>query len=278
MQTAAMTTTQRDQNEHARMRALVRFNGTMFHSLAAASFLETAVPLHVNRLAHVFGADPDSRLWLEQIWWPRRAEIGRQLHSYIEATWPEFDWSGAYREFQEDYQPLSGLEGARARGTREALGLCVMEAQAALFYRALAKSADEPQLRTLARQAASDHVEFFEHFRARFEQRKRIDRVGFIATLRTVNTVCRSARDHDVAAAFHVLAGNWTSDTIVPGLAYPEFRQRMMQFLLRHAALGSIERLLFRPWLERERVSVVPQRHAEIQGRWFSPVVQPMGA
>jgi hypothetical protein len=273
-----MTTTQREQNEQARMRALVRFNGTMFHSLAAASFLETVVPLHVNRLAHVFGADPDLKLWLEQIWWPRRAEIGRQLRAYIHATWPEFDWSGAYREFQEGYQPLSGLEEARARVAREALGLCATEAQAALFYRALAKSADEPQLRTLARQAACDHAEFFEHFRARFEQRKRIDRVGFIATLRTVNAVCRSARDHDVAAAFHVLARNWAGDTIVPGLDYPEFRQRMMQFLLRHAALGNIERLLFRPWFEHARASAAPQRPTETRGRWFAPVAQPMGA
>jgi hypothetical protein len=272
-----MTTKQREQNEQARMRALVRFNGTMFHSLAAASFLETVVPLHVNRLVHVFGADPDSRLWLEQIWWPRRAEIGRQLRAYIDATWPEFDWSGAYREFQEGYQSLSGLEGARARVAREALGLCVMEAQAALFYRTLAKSADEPQLRMLARQAACDHAEFFEHFRACFEQRKRIDRVGFIATLRTVNAVCRSARDHDVAAAFRVLARNWTSDTVVPSLAYPEFRQRMMQFLLRHAALGNVERLLFRPWFENTRASAAPLRHTETQGRWFAPVVQPMG-
>jgi hypothetical protein len=278
MKAAVATTTQREQSEQARARALVRFNGTMFRSLAAASFLETAVPLHVGRLAHALGADPDLRLWLEQIWWPRRAELGRQLRVYIDATWPEFDWNAAYLEFQEGYRPSSALEGASARTAREILGLCVMEAQAALLYRALAKCADEPHLRTLAGQAAAEHVEFFEYFRTCFEQRKRVERVGFIATVRTVNAVCRSARDHDVASAFRALDSHWGGDRIVPALAYPEFRQRVMQLLLRHAALGPIERLLFRPWLERVDVHPVQPPHPDRHSRWFSLAVQPTGA
>lgn len=278
MKSAAATMTQREQSEQARARALVRFNGMMFRSLAAASFLETVVPLHVGRLAHALGADPDLRLWLEQIWWPRRAELGRRLRVYIETTWPEFDWNAAFREFQEGYRPCSALEGSSRRAAREVLGLCVMEAQAALLYRALAKCADEPQLRALIGQAAADHAEFFEYFRACFEQRKRVERVGFVATLRTVSAVCRSARDHDVAIAFRALDSHWSSDRIVPALVYPEFRQRVMQLLLRHAALGPIERLFFRPWLERENVRSAQQPHPDWHGRWLSPTLQPAGA
>lgn len=273
---AAATTTQREQNEQARMRALVRFNGSTFHSLATASFLETAVPLHVNRLIQVFGADADVRLWLEQVWWPQRAELGRQLRAYVEATWPEFDWNAAYHEFYESYRPLSGLDGLRARVAREALGLCVTEAQAALFYRALANSADEPQLRALARRAACDHAAFFDFFRAHFERRKRIERVGFAAALRTVIAVCRSARDHDVATAFQALGRNWTGAAIVPGLGYPEYRRRMAQLLQRHAAPGLVERLLFRPWLRRERAA--PQLQASQPNRWSPLAAQSAAA
>lgn len=278
MQATAMKTSQREQNEQARMRALVRFNGPMFHSLAVASFLETAVPLHVSRLTRTFDADPGARLWLEQVWWPRRAELGRQLRAYVEATWPEFDWNAAYREFQESYHPCSGLDGSRARSAREALGLCVVEAQAALLYRALARSADEPQLRELARSAACDHAEFFDHFRSCFETRRRIERVGFAATLRTVNAACRSARDYDVATAFQALDRNWAGDRIVPGLDYPEFRQRMAQLLQRHAALGPIERLMFRPWLQRAHAVPVPQPRGQRQDRWLPPAAQPVAA
>ena len=274
MKAAAINLTQRGQNEQARIRALVRFNSVMFHGLAAASFLETAVPQHVGRLGYALGTDADLRMWLEQVWWPRRAELGRQLRAYIDVTWPEFDWSSGYREFQDNYQPLSGLEGSRARGAREVLGLCVMEAQAALFYRALAKSADEPQLRLIAGEAASEHAEFFEYFQARFDQYRRRERIGFIATLRTVNAVCRSARDHDVAIAFDSLARSWTGDTIVPGLAYPEFRRRTTQFLLRHVALGPVDRLLFRPWLDHSGVHPLPQPPLQPQGRWL-PIAAP---
>ncbi len=278
MQAAATTTTQRNQNAQARTRALVRFNGSTFRSLAAASFLETAVPLHVNRLAQVFGAEPDVRSWLEQVWWPRRAQLGRQLREYIVATWPEFDWNAAYHEFHESYRPLSGLDGRRARFAREALALCVTEAQTALFYRALSNSADEPQLRALARSAASDHAAFFDYFRAFFERCRRIERVGFVATLRTVTAVCRSARDYDVAAAFQALDRNWSGAAIVPGIDYPEYRQRMARQIQRHAALGPIERLLFRPWLSRERAVPAPQLETSRPNQWLPMTAQPAAA
>ncbi len=278
MQAATTTTTQREQNEQARMRALVRFNGSTFRSLAAAAFLETAVPLHVNRLNQVFSTDPDVRLWLEQVWWPQRAELGRQLRAYVEATWPEFDVNAAYHEFYGSYRPHSGLEGPRARVAREALGLCATEAQAALFYRALANSADDPQLRALARRAACEHAAFFDYFRAYFERRKRTERVGFAATLRTVAAVCRSARDHDVAAAFQALDHNWAGAAIVPGIDYPEFRQRMAQHIQRHAALGPVERLLFQPWRGRKRAATAPQLQAGQPNRWLPLAAQPMAA
>lgn len=278
MQAAATTTTQREQNAQARMRALVRFNGSTFRSLAAASFLETAVPLHVNRLIPLFGADPEARLWLEQVWWPQRAELGRQLRAYIEATWPEFDWNAAYHEFHESYRPLSGLEGARARVAREALALCVTEAQVALFYRALSSGADEPLLRALACRAANDHAGFFDFFRGLYERRRRIERVGIVATLRTVIAVCRSARDHDVAAAFRAQDHNWTGAAIVPGIGYPEYRQRMAQQIQRHAALGPVERLLFRPWLGRERTAAAPQLQARRPSQWLAPATQSAAA
>ena len=91
MQATVTIRNQRGQGERARARAIVRFNGLMFHSLAAASFLETAVPLYVNRLTHVFAGHPDVGHWLEHVWWPQKAEHGRLLREYVEATWPEFD-------------------------------------------------------------------------------------------------------------------------------------------------------------------------------------------
>ncbi len=263
---ATISTNQRQQNEQTRARALVRFNAVTFHSLATASFLETAVALHVNRQAPAYAAHPDVRDWLEQVWWPQRAELGRQLREYIEATWPEFDWNAAYQDFHESYRRHSRLEGNNGGIAFAALGLCVTSAQAALFYRALANSADEPALRALARRAASDHAGFFDYFRALFERCKQFGRVGFTATWRTVIAVSRSARDHDVATAFQVLGDNWHGAPIVPSLGYSQYRERVLQSIRRHAALGPIERLLFRPWIEP--VAPAPQQPSARPGRW----------
>jgi hypothetical protein len=266
MQAIATRTAQRKHGEQARARAIVRFNGLLFHGLAAASFLETAVPLHVNRLKQVFAARPEVVLWLEQVWWPQRAAHGRRLRDYLEATWPEFDWSAAYQEFCESYRPRSGLEGRGADTALEALGLCVTAAQAAVFYRALAKCADEPMLRALARQAACDHGGCFDYFSALFERCRRDERVGLLTSWRTVRAACRSARDFDARTAFEPLAHHWAGAPTVPDLGYGEFRSRMAALIQRHAALGRIECLLFRPWLENERSAPAPQlteRHAD---------------
>ncbi len=247
-QAAVIMTAQRERGEQARARALVRFNGLMFHGLAAASFLETAAPLHVGRLGRVFADHPDVGLWLEQVWWPQRAGHGRLLRSYVEATWPEFDWSAAYDEFHEAYRTRYGTASAGGSLALEALARCVAETQAAVFYRALASYADEPALRGLAREAGRDHAFFFDHFRSVFERCKRHESVGFAAACRTVLGASRAARDLDVAAAFQPLARHWNGNRLVPELGYGEFLERMGQLVERHAALGRVERLLFRPW------------------------------
>jgi len=278
MQATATRTVQRKQGEQARARAIVRFNGLLFHSLAAASLLETAVPLHVNRLHQVFAARPDVVLWLEHVWWPQRAEHGRRLRDYLEATWPEFDWKAAYQEFYESYRPRSGLEGRGAGAALEALGLCVTAAQAVVFYRALANCADEPALRALARQAACDHGGCFDYFSALFERCKRDERVGLVTSWRTVRAACRSARDFDASAAFEPLSRHWGGAPTVPALGYGEFRSRMAPLIQRHAALGRIERLLFRPWLERERSTPAPQLPEKVAERRSLLAPRPLAA
>lgn len=260
MQAIATTMTMpRGQSHDARTRALVRFNGLTFHSLATASFLETAVPLQVSRLAPVFAAYPGVQLWLDQVWWPGRAGIGQSLRGQVEATWPEFDWSAAYCEFSDRYRPATGLRGRYATVAYEALGLCVSAAQAAVFYRALARGADEPALRGLARGAGLEHAGYFDFFRDLFERCKRAERVGLAATWRTAIAISRSARDDDVAAAFEPLGRNWNRSSVVPAVGYCEYRERMAQFIRRHAALGPIERMLFRPWFERAPAAPAPQ-------------------
>jgi hypothetical protein len=149
----------------------------------------------------------------------------------------------------------------------EALGLCVTSTQAAVFYRALARNADEPALRSLARQAADIHGSGFDNARALFERFERHERVGMVTAWRAVHSICRATRDFDVRMAFEPLGRHWSGAPTVPELDYGAFRTRMVSLIERHAALGRAERLLFRPWLERERALPASQVPDDRSGR-----------
>jgi hypothetical protein len=160
----------------------------------------------------------------------------------------------------------------------EALGLCVASTQAAVFYRALARGADDPVLRALARRAAEVHGGSFDDARALFERCERHERVSLITAWRTVHAICRSARDLDVRMAFEPLPRHWRGAPTVPDLDYGTFRARMASLIERHAALGRAERLLFRPWLERERILPATQSPEDRPGRRAPLAVQPAAA
>ena len=193
MQATANRLPPREKSDQARARAIVRFNGLLFYGLAAASFLETAAPLQAARLGRVFAMRPEVALWLDQSWCPRSTELGRRLRDFIAATWPEFDWGAAYEEFHERYRRGPALASREPGAALEALGLCVASTQAAVFYRALARGADEPAVRELARQAAQVHGASFDYSSALFERLARYDRVGLLAAWRAVHASCGSA-------------------------------------------------------------------------------------
>lgn len=276
MQATTIMTTRRGQSGVARARAIVRFNSVMFHSLAAASFLESVAEMHVERLSSVLAAQPEARLWLEQVWVPQRAELGRRLREYVEATWPEFDWNAAYAEFQQSFRTRVRFELRSPAAALDVVARCVAEVQLAVLYRGLAKAADESLLRGLAREAASAHAMFFDFFRGAFERCKRQKRVGFAATWRTLRAAMRSARDVQLRAAFEPLAQNWNGPRTVPELTYDEFVQRMAESVSRYADLGRIERMLFRPWLKIERPApATPPAVPALPARPTPPALQP---
>ena len=132
---------------------------------------------------------------------------------------------------------------------------------------------DDPALRTLAARAAGEHAAFFDTLRPLYERGRRREGLGLVASWRAAGAVCRAARDGAVAAAFRPLAESWKGACIVPGLSYPEYRSRMAQLVLRCAKLGWLERLLLRPWLERERPApALPVSRAE---SWMRAAPQP---
>ena len=270
MQAAANVTRSRSSKEESRVRALIRFNAALFHAIAAASFLEAAAHAEAGRLP-LAATDANLSDWIDGVWRRERNARACELRAYIEAVWPEFDWIGAFEGFSRARAESPPRAVGRTTPALLCLERCALEAQAAVFYRAIGNCADDPALRELARSAAADHFRCFGFFRSCFTAHCRPRPVRFLAAFRAVCATARTARDGEVATAFQSLAGHWYGTPTVAQLGYQEFLQRMTRLISRHAGLGLRERLLFSPW-RRRAVPVVATagrtRGATAPGAW----------
>lgn len=238
---------------------VTRHNTVMFYGIAAASMLETGITLHGEALCAAFAPDAGFRAWIEDAWIPAKSAHARRARAYVEAMWPEFDWSAAYDEFSRDYRRLTAGGRSSPGVARLALACSTAAAQAAAFYRGLGAAADDPELRRLLQDMAVDEVVHFEHFRRCYERHQRRERLGMLASFRTVLACASRARDLDVRLAFDRLNGHhWYGSAPLHDLSYSEFVARVGSVVRRHLPLGPAQRLLFRPWLTARDLPAVP--------------------
>jgi len=249
---------------------LVRANGPLFYSLTAASLLEAGMPLAADRLLHFFGSDRVLARWLKAEWLPRKVARAAQLREYVAATWPEYDWYAGHEQYRATAEADGGTAPLRPSGAHEALARCVATAQGGIFYRSLARWAEDPRLRELARGMAEEEALSFSHFRTLYDRRLRSQGLGCAAAWGTALACARAARDSQVPRAFNAINAQCAAHVPFPVLEYPEFVQRMGSVIERHGNLGTPERILFRTWKARPRI-----RTEKVQPRpsgWFTPV------
>ena len=252
---------------------LVRANGPLFYSVAAASILETTMPSAAERLLHFFGGDQVLVTWLREEWLPRKRERARQLRAYVQTTWPEYDWMGGAEQFHAAAHAAGGGTQHRPTAAHEALARCVATAQGGIFYRSLSRWADDARLRELARAFALEEAASFGEFRALYDRRLRAQGFGCATAWSTALSCVRAARDSQVPRAFYAINAHCAPHVPFPVLDYNEFVVRMGSVIERHGDLGTPERVLFRTWKHRPRVrlpAAAPSRPIA-----FRPVLQP---
>ena len=234
---------------------LVRANAPLFYSLAAASLLEALAPVYAARVRAFFRGDRAFCEWLDTEWLPRRAARARELREYVEKTWPELDWGGAYEHHRAALEGDGGMGAHQPTAAHEALARCVAAAQSGVFYRALSRWADDAALRKAAANMGREDALAFAQFRAAYERRARVERVGLVAAWRTTNACMRNARDLHLSTAFRAICANCSAQVPFPAIDYAEFLGRMRAVIERLGDLGAAERMLFRPWKGRARVA-----------------------
>ena len=248
---------------------IVRANGPLFYSVAAAALLESDVARCAERMLHFFAGDRELCAWIRDEWQPRKAARAVELRQYVEATWPEFDWPAACEHYRALTEADGGPGPKRATAAHEALARCMAAAQTALVYRTLSRWADDAQLREMVRTMAQEEALSLPRFRAAFEQRAKVHRLSFIGAWRTALACARGARDTHLPLAFNALSLQWGSSAPFPAIGYHEFVVRMRAVIERRGDLGTPERLLFRAWTKPPCVRI--EQAANAAPAWFRP-------
>ena len=234
---------------------VTRHNAVIFYGIAAASILESAVSLRAALLTTVLDEDAEIRAWIEGVWMPAKRAHTQRARVYVESMWPEFDWKAACDEFAADYRRVSQAASAESGIARVALACSMAATQAAVFYRGLGAVADDPDLRALLQEMAADEAVHFEHFRGYYERHRQGERLGLLASYRTIVSCASRARNIDVRLAFSRLNGDhWDRTMPFQELDYGEFIARISSMVRRHLPLTPAQRLLFRPWLNARDV------------------------
>ena len=252
---------------------LIRANAPLFYSITAASLLEADMSLAADRLLHFFGSDPAFGRWITTDWLPRKMTRARELREYVTTTWPEYDWTSGREQYLCAADADGGPVPHRPSGVHEALARCVATAQSGVFYRTLARWAEDPRLRELARTIAQEEALSFSHFRNLYDRRLRVQGLGCAAAWTTALACVRTTRDTQVPRAFSAINAQCVAHTPFPVLEYPEFVTRMGSVIERHGNLGTPERVLFRTWKARPRVRPVALPDQRAPGR-FTPVLK----
>jgi hypothetical protein len=273
MQAPALCTARRSSGHRPTELLLVRANAPLFFSVAAASLLEASASLQAERLARLFGGNPAFCGWLERVWIPSRLERAGRLRAWLEGTWPEFDWTAAFEQYRSAIEMSGPPVPYSPDATHAALAGCIASAQAALYYRTLARWGDDRRLRELAGEMAQEEARLCGRFRAEFERARRTKAIGFADVWRTATACVRTGRDMDVRLAFETLLAQWPGHAPFPRLDYSEFVERMRAVILRAARPNLVERLMFRAWSRPVRLeSTCAPAHA-----WPKPALAAAG-
>jgi hypothetical protein len=246
---------------------LVRANGPLFYSIAAATLLEADAAAHAQHLLCAFRGNSTFCQWIETEWLPRKLDRARELREYVENTWPELDWNAV----RDDYHSTATGRAAGPTAAHQALARCVAAAQSGVFYRCLARWAEDRRLRDMARRYAHEEALSFAHFRSAYDLQPGEHRLGFVSAWRAAFACVRAARDTHVARAFTALSAQCGPNVAFNVLGYDEFVARMRAVIERYGELGLAERILLGSWKLRSRtIKIEPNRPATPP--WFKPL------
>lgn len=229
------------------MTSLIHTDKFSFYTCAIISFLESRVSTYVDNLEPIFRCDANTLKWLQETWLPEEAAHGRLMRSFVESTWPDFDWEFGFAEFSALYLPRCATEKLRPSVGLEALARCVTEAQATMIYRCLASYTKDPDLKALLKRMSADEARHFRKFKDLHLFHQSAERNSLLARVRTLLARSQLVRDEDLALAFAPLNGAWKCPPPFSSWSYAAFLEATAQVMKQHFPFKEAQRMLLNP-------------------------------
>jgi len=237
----------------------VRSDENLFYLVAAASFIESGSDLYTHNLVDFFRGDEEVTAWLSTQWEQEELQHGKALRAYVEYVWPEFPWEQAYRGFLEEYATYCKVELLAPTRGLEMSARCVVETGTATYYKAMARSTDEPVLHDLATRIATDEVNHYKHFYRFFRRYREQEGLSRFRVLGTIGRRTLELKSEDADCAIrHVVRAR--SPERADDADYVRGLGATMNRTIRtHLSPGATLKMLMRPLELPARVQTVVQ-------------------
>ena len=190
----------------------------------AAALVEANADDYVAYLERVFAEDPEF-IAAAQHWGSEECRHGQALARWATLADPDFDFARALAEFRRLYRlPLDVSRSVRGSEARELIARCVVECGTSGLYSALRDAADEPVLRQICHNIASDE---FRHYKLFLTHLQRYPRPSPWRRVATAAARVLEIGDDELAAAWHAANGQGNYRRNAAGRA---FRRHVVPF------------------------------------------------
>lgn len=237
----------------------VRPDENLFYLVTSASFIESGSDLYTQNLVDFFRGDDEVTDWLSNHWELEELQHGKALRAYVRHVWPEFEWDTAYQGFLKEYATYCKVELLGPTRALEMTARCVVETGTATYYRAMARSTDEPVLQDLATRIATDEVNHYKHFYRFFRRYREQERLSRFRVFGTIGRRTLELKSEDADCAIrHVVQAR--SPERASDTAYVQALSARMNSTIRtNLSAGTTLKMLMRPLELPARVQTVIQ-------------------
>lgn len=171
--------------------------------IKAAAMVERNGLDYARYLKNVFHDDPAFRDAADN-WASEEVQHGDALGRWATLADPTWDFEAAFARYQAGYQvPIEVQTSVRGSRTGELIARCIVETGTSSYYTALADATDEPVLREVCRQIASDEYRHFKLFYDHMHRYLARERIGVARRLQIAAGRVTESEDDELAFAFH---------------------------------------------------------------------------